>query len=617
MKRLIVLGTVLAVACGTVIFIISCGGGGSGGDGSGSADTAVLQRIALFADTNYVEYDPGNSDAEASNLEAALRAMGHTVLPFTGVGTEWSDPLRSGTSVLIVAELGSGHLGSDITTAAKDAVIGFVENGGTLFATLSEADDDWSLDFLNTTFGYSMAGTETLGGQEDLSYSSTEASGTGFEGAVPVTILANDATYLVDPGTVPTSGKIIYSSAAGNAALIYIPYGSGHIVISGYDWWNSKPVWPQDGGWWSVLYRSVTLNADHPSVLVYGADNRIDTFIDVPAKIRSSGHFSVVDTLRANSTVPTLAQLQAYDAVITWSDSDYADTMAVGDVLADYVDAGGGLVIGSLAQGHGDLTIGGRFAAEDYDLIAMLSGYENSDASLGTVNYPSHPTMAGVQTLDGHWRAAATSVAPPYTMIARWDDNKVLLATGEVNGTKRADLGLLPLSSDSLPTGWATSTDGATLMANALTWVADLPEPLYREVSSSVGMSNGGGCSVFSTLPATAMPESLSRVKVRIDITHTRTSDLYIELTSPTGTRVFLASGNGFGANFTDTIFDDWAATEITRGLNPFTGTYIPLVTLENFRGEDGNGTWSLDVSDDFCKTNGITTLNSWTLMVR
>src|SRR4051812_40325992 len=45
---------------------------------------------------------------------------------------------------------------------------------------------------------------------------------------------------------------------------------------------------------------------------------------------------TAVDTFDARSATPTLAQLQAYDDVVTYSDQPYADPGALGDVLADY-----------------------------------------------------------------------------------------------------------------------------------------------------------------------------------------------------------------------------------------------------------------------------------------
>ena len=67
--------------------------------GSVQAGGAV---IAVFDDTNYVDsYD--NTGSESDNLQAGLAAMGHTVVPFTGIDyASWYTAL-AGANVAAVA----------------------------------------------------------------------------------------------------------------------------------------------------------------------------------------------------------------------------------------------------------------------------------------------------------------------------------------------------------------------------------------------------------------------------------------------------------------------------------------------------------------------------------
>ncbi len=53
-----------------------------------------------------------------------------------------------------------------------------------------------------------------------------------------------------------------------------------------------------------------------------------------------------VDYWDARSGTPTLADLREYCAVFTWVEYPYADNVAMGDVLADYVDATGKVILG-------------------------------------------------------------------------------------------------------------------------------------------------------------------------------------------------------------------------------------------------------------------------------
>jgi hypothetical protein len=70
---------------------------------------------------------------------------------------------------------------------------------------------------------------------------------------------------------------------------------------------------------------------------------------------------------------------------------------------------------------------------------------------------------------------------------------------------------------------------------------------------------------------------------------------------------VDLSSGNGgSGDNYTNTTFDDEAATAITAGSPPFTGNFRPEVALSAFDGQLPGGTWTLTIQDtgfDFFKT--------------
>ena len=107
---------------------------------------------------------------------------------------------------------------------------------------------------------------------------------------------------------------------------------------------------------------------------------------------------------------------------------------------------------------------------------------------------------------------------------------------------------------------------------------------------------------------------TVSDVNVKnIGITHTFDGDLILTLISPVGTRVRLINRLGSsGDNFTNTVFDDEAATPIASGTPPYTGSFIPDQPLSAIDGQPANGTWKLEVQDAANVDTG--TLNSWTL---
>ncbi|HPR65213.1 MAG TPA: proprotein convertase P-domain-containing protein [Thermoanaerobaculia bacterium] len=98
-----------------------------------------------------------------------------------------------------------------------------------------------------------------------------------------------------------------------------------------------------------------------------------------------------------------------------------------------------------------------------------------------------------------------------------------------------------------------------------------------------------------------------------ISLTHTYDGDLDIFLIAPNSTRVELTTDNGgTGENFTNTVFDDSAATSITAGAAPFTGSFRPEGSLATLNGIASNGIWTLEITDDAGGDTG--TLTSWSL---
>jgi len=110
--------------------------------------------------------------------------------------------------------------------------------------------------------------------------------------------------------------------------------------------------------------------------------------------------------------------------------------------------------------------------------------------------------------------------------------------------------------------------------------------------------------------PATLTPGTV--VSVSLDITHTYTGDLVLELVAPSGNKIKLSNRRGgAGDNFTGTIFNGLASTPIANGVAPFTGTFTPDETFNTLTGNI-NGVWNLKVSD----LAGVDTgsINNWTL---
>ncbi|MEY3050928.1 MAG: hypothetical protein RLY31_713 [Bacteroidota bacterium] len=161
--------------------------------------------------------------------------------------------------------------------------------------------------------------------------------------------------------------------------------------------------------------------------------------------------------------------------------------------------------------------------------------------------------------------------------------------------------------------------------------------------NSSVPSAGTGGCfAAPQTTGGTDFPVNVSCVgslgggvtvsNVTINLTHTWDGDVDIYLVSPGGDVLELSTGNGGSAdNYTNTVFTDAAASFITAGAAPFTGSYRPegrqnvsscnpsnLGALgthtfgSTFTSGSADGTWYLRLFDNAGGDSG--TLNSWSI---
>ncbi len=212
------------------------------------------------------------------------------------------------------------------------------------------------------------------------------------------------------------------------------------------------------------------------NIAVLGADGTgSDLYLNnITQYLVNSGRFASVTTINGYFITPTLAELQAFDAVGVFGWYGWLSSAAIGNVLADYVDAGGNVFIAFAANGTGGgWTVQGRFNTGNYWLISAFS-YEGGGAfSLGAVFEPSHPVMNGVSTLiSGSKLLNGATVAPGATLLASFTDGTPLAAVKEAGGGRRVDISF-PLFTSAVDSwGVNPATDATLLITNAFEWVA-------------------------------------------------------------------------------------------------------------------------------------------------
>jgi len=207
--------------------------------------------VALFTNSTYVDYVPGNADHEASALHDSYTALGIDVRTFSSL--DFAGDL-SDAWILALPEL-NGDLAAAMTSSQRNALYNFVAGGGTLMIH----GGFYNTSFLNTLWGYALV----LGGGAAPFARAGGATGTVFA-AGPASLNSLSATSLIDDLTLPVGSIIMYQAVAAgtnDSPLFVIPYGSGQIIWIGWDWFRAPPsgtpAVPADGvAWLAALQRA-------------------------------------------------------------------------------------------------------------------------------------------------------------------------------------------------------------------------------------------------------------------------------------------------------------------------------------------------------------------------
>jgi hypothetical protein len=189
--------------------------------------------------------------------------------------------------------------------------------------------------------------------------------------------------------------------------------------------------------------------------------------------------------ISGNLSTMTLDDLTAYRLVVTTNNNKWSDAGAnpkIGNLLADYVDIGGKVIIAGFAwddPAYG-WQLEGRLIDEGY------TPYRRSTADLGTASLgnhdPLHPVMVGVNdvTAIGTVTHQALPLESGATWIADWDDGQPAVYA---QGTRVIGYNLLL---DWSGTGWPWSGDIPILLENSIRWLmSHAPQPVPPEASIS------------------------------------------------------------------------------------------------------------------------------------
>ena len=190
----------------------------------------------------------------------------------------------------------------------------------------------------------------------------------------------------------------------------------------------------------------------------------------------SSNCPAIVDAINPNIDQPTLSLCEQYHGILVFSSSAFLEPEELGDILADYIDGGGGVVIAAIASDSDNHGVGGRYIRDEY--LPLIKGDRSYDSrhTLGKRLMPDHPILKNIHAFDGgpqSWRVKST-ISPNSKLIAEWEDGVPLVAEKVIRDRNcSVALNMWPPSRSISKDGWETFTDGDKFIINSLMYVAN------------------------------------------------------------------------------------------------------------------------------------------------
>jgi len=178
----------------------------------------------------------------------------------------------------------------------------------------------------------------------------------------------------------------------------------------------------------------------------------------------------------------TADKMSNYDVLIVTNNTrwdDYTSAAHVGDVLADFVDAGGKVIIGNFAYSNdASYDLEGRFIDANYGPLQKAVNATYRSATLGDKLQPAHPLLEGVNELSYDGDIYDVGLTDGSTALVRWSSGELLMAANNnvvaFNILASADWGF----------NW--QGDLATMYHNAIHWLAGTPSMRILPEAASV-----------------------------------------------------------------------------------------------------------------------------------
>ena len=170
--------------------------------------------------------------------------------------------------------------------------------------------------------------------------------------------------------------------------------------------------------------------------------------------LAADGAFSSIQIwdMLANNAAPTLQDLQQFDAVIVWSNGAFPSPSILGDVLADYWDAGGAVVAVEFSfinvQTWPGQHLSGRFGNYSNGYVLLDNNklpYTCTNDQVGAIQQPLSPLMADVSSGAGTNCMCQVNIINNGILVSSWAGTGwPLVVRGTRNGRNIVDLNVYP-----------------------------------------------------------------------------------------------------------------------------------------------------------------------------
>ena len=239
-------------------------------------------------------------------------------------------------------------------------------------------------------------------------------------------------------------------------------------------------------------------------VLVLGTPTIWVHTFDVVNSLEADGRLEGVDSFEIAEVAPTAADIEGYDVLFVFAERPFEDGTGFGDLLADFVDDGGGVVVAAYAFSSSS-SLSGRFVTEGY--LPLTVNGSNSGPSgpmaLERLPYPRGVHEAFLDMIRFYGGPASLhstglSVVPGAELLGRWENGEPGIAAKEMDVGRVIAINAFPVSNalrgnyPPVRDFWdARVSEGAALFTSSVVWAGNRTTSCFNSVIVADRNCNG------------------------------------------------------------------------------------------------------------------------------